>query len=111
MPQKISWVWKKRLNTNKKAIKNRKADIKSTGRDTIFSGYINEGKGDDFDYKIGPLIILSNAFLLNPSRENFLKIKNKLNMRVFNEFKESNNAQYKSISWVLKMIFLTGTQC
>jgi hypothetical protein len=69
--------------------------------------YIDEDKGEGFDYKIGPLIILSNAFLLNPSKENFLKIKNKLNMRVFNEFKESGTAQYKSISWLLKMIFLT----
>ena len=28
-------------------------------------------------------------------------------MGVFNEFKKTENAQYKGISWILKMIFLT----
>lgn len=74
--------------------------------DSIYN-YISENTELDFDYGVGSLIILSNAFLFNPSKDNFLKIKNKLNMGVFNEFKKAENAQYKGISWILKMIFLT----
>ena len=74
--------------------------------DSIYNN-LEEQTSVSFNSSVGHLLILSKSFLLNPSRDNFLKIKKYLNARTFISFKGTNFRQYKSMSWLLKMIFLT----